>query len=267
MSKETLQHLNTNTLIGFTDNRGHAWHYRAEEQGDEPNHYPGAIPIVDVQRRLFAWTAESRRVAVELPADVESMTHLDDQGQPMSWAVVEDRQGICRSDTGSAMGIFSAGYTPHQYGEWLLTTVANLLDDDLSISSAGLLRGGAVAWVEVSVPETITTPEGVAFRPNLLATKSIGGCPPAQDETAEAEWEMSQPTPPKCRRTKSDDADGVPLDQVRQGPAVRERRRAAGRLAGPDHRADHPGAPGPGLGLPGRAGRLLRPFGVRLTAS
>ena len=48
--------------------------------------------------------------------------------------------------------------------------MANILDDDLSISSAGLLRGGAVAWVEVSVPESITTPEGVVFRPNLLAT-------------------------------------------------------------------------------------------------
>lgn len=31
MSKETLQHLNTNTLIGFTDKRGHAWHYRAAD--------------------------------------------------------------------------------------------------------------------------------------------------------------------------------------------------------------------------------------------
>jgi hypothetical protein len=49
MSKETLQHLNANTLIGFTDKRGHAWHYRAEEQGDEPNHYLGAIPLGDVR--------------------------------------------------------------------------------------------------------------------------------------------------------------------------------------------------------------------------
>jgi phage/plasmid-like protein (TIGR03299 family) len=33
----------------------------------------------------------------------------------------------------------------------------------------------AVAWVEVSVSDTITTPEGVAFRPNLLATTSFEG--------------------------------------------------------------------------------------------
>src|SRR5664280_1495356 len=58
---------------------------------------------------------------------------------------------------------------------WLLKTVANILDDTLSISSAGLLRKGAIAWVEVSVPDSITTPEGVTFRPNLLATTSFDG--------------------------------------------------------------------------------------------
>jgi phage/plasmid-like protein (TIGR03299 family) len=50
-----------------------------------------------------------------------------------------------------------------------------ILDDDLSIGSAGLLKGGAVAWVSVEVPDTITTPEGVAFRPNLLACTSHDG--------------------------------------------------------------------------------------------
>jgi len=48
------------------------------------------------------------------------------------------------------------------------------LDDNLSISSAGLLRN-RVAWVEVSVPDNITTPEGVVFRPNPLATTSFDG--------------------------------------------------------------------------------------------
>ncbi len=175
MSRETLQWLNTNTLIGFTDKRGHAWHWRAQEQNGISNHYPGPIPITDVQDRLFAWTAESRRLAVELDADLETVTHLSEDGSPKRWAVVPDKQAICRSDDGSVMGIFGPGYTRHQYREWLLTTVADLLDDDLAISSAGLLRGGAIAWVEVSMPNTIRTPEGVAFRPNLLATTSFDG--------------------------------------------------------------------------------------------
>ena len=177
MSKETLEHLNLNTLIGNTDQRGTAWHYRAELQGDESNHYPGPIPVPDVRRRLFQWAAESRRLAVETPATVTTMTHLNPDGYPMRWAIVADRQAICRSDDtrGTPMGIFKPGYLMHQYEEWLLTTVANILDDTLSISSAGLLRDGAIAWVEVSVPETITTPEGFDFRPKLLATTSHDG--------------------------------------------------------------------------------------------
>jgi len=175
MSKETLHDLNTNTLIGNTDARGHAWHYRAEDQGEESNHYAGSIPIQDVRRRLFSWTAESRPLAVEVPADVATMSHLSVDGDPVRWVLVPDRQAICRSDTNQFMGIFGTGYVRHQYDRWLLTTVADILDDDLAISSAGLLKGGAVAWVEVSVPESITTPEGVVFRPNLLATTSFDG--------------------------------------------------------------------------------------------
>lgn len=175
MSRETLQHLNTNTLIGNTDQRGNAWHCRADLQTDQPNHYPGPIPIEDVRRRLFGWHAESRRIAQEVPADVDSMTHLSEDGLPMRWLPIPDRQAISRSDNNQAMGIFASGYERHQYDEWLLTTAANILDDDLCISSAGLLREGAIAWVEVSVPESVTTPQGVTFRPNLLATTSFDG--------------------------------------------------------------------------------------------
>ena len=85
MSKESLQWLNTNTLIGCTDKRGTAWHWRAQEQGDRSNHYPGAIPVADVQDRLFSWQAESRRLAVELPAAVVDATHWQG-GAPSSAA-------------------------------------------------------------------------------------------------------------------------------------------------------------------------------------
>ncbi len=175
MSRETMQWLNQNTLIGFTDNRGTAWHYRASDQGEEPNHYPGAIPVGDVQRRLFPWKAEPRRVAVEVPADLDTMTHLDEQGQPMRWEFMTDRQAITRGDTHEVMGLFKDGYRAHQYDEWLLGTVSSILGDTLYIGSAGLLRGGAQAWVQVEVPDTIETPEGVAFRPNLLACTSFDG--------------------------------------------------------------------------------------------
>ena len=53
MSSETNEWLNQRTLIGNVDQRGKAWHYRADQQGAEPNHYPGFIPLADIKRRLF----------------------------------------------------------------------------------------------------------------------------------------------------------------------------------------------------------------------
>ena len=175
MSKETLQHLNTNTLIGQTDKRGTAWHYRADLQGDEPNHYPGFIPVDDVNRRLFAWEALSRPSITTLPCEVDVADGIGDDGIPFRYVVIEDEQRIVRSDTGAVFGNFKDGYKIHQYQEWLLANVATILDDDLGITSAGLLKQGAVAWVEVSIPDSIKSPTGVEFRPNCLACTSMDG--------------------------------------------------------------------------------------------
>lgn len=167
MSKETLEWLNTNVLVGMTDKRGHAWHYKMSAQGVESNHYASFIPYGDVMRRLFHWTADSMPLYVPVPTVTgEGVSEM---------SVVPGRQAIVRSDTGTVLGIFKDGYTPHQYGEWLLGAVSNILSDTLNITSVGLLKGGAVAWVECSVPENVTTPEGVTFRPNILAGTSLDG--------------------------------------------------------------------------------------------
>jgi Domain of unknown function (DUF932) len=50
-----------------------------------------------------------------------------------------------------------------------------MLDAELGISSAGLLKDGAIAWVEIGMPDSITTPERVTFRPNVLAATSSDG--------------------------------------------------------------------------------------------
>lgn len=164
MSKETMTHLNTNTLIGFTEKRGNAWHYRATDQGDESNHYTGAIPVADVRRRLFDWTAvEGTITAQAITSDGVTTTHD------------EERKAIMRSDTGSILGIFKSGYVVHQYDEWLIKHVESILDADLAVGSAGLLKGGALAWVQVEMEDTITTPEGVEFRPFLTAATSMDG--------------------------------------------------------------------------------------------
>lgn len=157
MSRETMEWLNTQTRIGFTALRGDAWHKRA----GATNHYPGAVPLAEVEA-LFGFDAVSCPLYVELP---------NGEGMPL----VEGKQAIVRSDTSAVLGVFTNGYEIHQYRDWLLSRVANILDDTLSIGSAGLLKLGGQAWVSVEMPENITTPEGEVFRPNLLACTSHDG--------------------------------------------------------------------------------------------
>lgn len=164
MSRESLTWLNQNTLIGFTDKRGNAWHYRASRQGDEPNHYAGPIPVTDVKRRLFGWEPVEGTIETTYLSP-EGVTRLADP----------TRKAIIRPDTGSILGVFKQGFRIHEYKRWLVDNIETILDDELFIGSAGLLKGGAVAWVQVEVPETCTTPEGVAFRPFLSAATSLDG--------------------------------------------------------------------------------------------
>ena len=161
MSSETSQWLNENVLVGYTDQRGTAWHYKASDQGSEPNHYPGAIPIEDVRRRLFFWEAEKVPMYVAGPTG--------------NMIAVPNRIAVIRNDSHDVLGVASTSYEPHQYGEWLVDTLGNILDDDLQIGSAGLLKGGAIAWVQVEQPETRRAAGEVDYRSHLLATTSFNG--------------------------------------------------------------------------------------------
>lgn len=182
MSKETLEWLNRNVLIGMTEKRGRAWHYRSSSQGGEPNHYPGFVPAADVRRRLFAWEARSAALQYTIPSTLEEATGIDADGAPVRQVTTDD-QVIFRSDSGARLGVFGAGYVIHQHAETLLDGLARILTpeglavtaDTLGIGSAGLLRGGAQAWVQIETPETVSTPEGVDFRPFICASGSHDG--------------------------------------------------------------------------------------------
>ncbi len=164
MSQQTLTWLNQNTLIGFTEQRGKAWHYRASAQGGEPNHYAGPIPVEDVHRRLFWWDAAKGEATA---------TWLTDDG--VTSAIDRRHFPVGRPDTGVVFGYFAEGYEIHQFREWLVGKVATMLDGGLQIGSAGLLNDGAQAWVSIEIPDTVTTPQGVPFRPHLLACTSHDG--------------------------------------------------------------------------------------------
>ena len=186
MSQETSEWLNSNVLVGFTDRRGKAWHYRADHQTPWDytsedgelvigvgNHYPGAIPLVDVKGRLFNWEPITGPVYALNSNEDGTVTG------PENFIAIPNQVRVYPSDDPShTFWIAKESYTPHEYGDTLGNSLADLLDtstDELGVSSAGLLKQRAVAWVEVSIPDTITTPEGIEFRPNLLATTSLNG--------------------------------------------------------------------------------------------
>lgn len=165
MSAETTQWLNTMTLQGFTDKRGHAWHYDVSAQDAEGNHYPGAIPFEDVKRRLFYWVATEGKVS----------TRVKVAG---SWRTVEvaDKKSLSHPETGEVFSIVGKGFAPHNYGPWLVDNFRTLLDsDELNIGSAGLLKSGGQAWVQIELPDTVDGPGGIKHRPFLTGSAVLDG--------------------------------------------------------------------------------------------
>jgi phage/plasmid-like protein (TIGR03299 family) len=157
LSQETQEWLSTQTLIGFTEKRGNAWHYR---QGDK-NHYKGAIPEDDVLKRLFAWEV------------CETPLRFTFNGRSKT---IPNQKAMYRSDNGDVLGIFKDSYQGHGYQEWLLDNVKSILSSELAIGSAGLLKNGAQAWVSIEMEEMFKSEKaGVEFRPHLLACTSFDG--------------------------------------------------------------------------------------------
>jgi phage/plasmid-like protein (TIGR03299 family) len=171
MSRETDQWLNTMTLIGNTEQRGMAWHYRADLQTEHitasgrkylGNHYPGAIPIEDVKDRLFDWEAD-----------------LEDVLLPNGHIILGKKAVVPSDDPTHVFEIVSDTYMVHGFDEWLLGNVAEMVGGGVNdgmpvhISSAGLIKGRSIAWVELSLKDTVWTNAGVGFRPNILATTSL----------------------------------------------------------------------------------------------
>lgn len=160
MSTETTTVLNTLQLVGYGKNPW--WNDEAlrAKLGSESPLYPGPIPREDIVRRLFAWQAEPAALLAMSSAGMTDVT---------GWVA------NVRNDTGAVLGIVSESYAIHQYEATLLDGTANIIGDGLGYASAGLLKGGARAYVSVSTSEIVSTAEGVDFLPYLAAYTSHDG--------------------------------------------------------------------------------------------
>lgn len=176
MGMETTEWYNTQILVGFADKRGKAWHYKKEAQGEESNHYDGAIPVEDIQRRLFNFEGISCPVFFQVPCELDEATGIDDAGNPYKMVQATDRQAMVHGRDHNLFNIFKDGYKPHQFNEWLVGGLQSLVDDsELGFGSAGLLEKGGVAFVTIEMPESVEVIEGFEVRSHILATTSHNG--------------------------------------------------------------------------------------------
>lgn len=180
MSRETMQWLNTMTLIGFTEKRGNAWHYKRELQEGQGNHFEGPVPVHAVND-LFFDAVEGYAIGEYLSPD--GVVQIRDERRkvmlrPPGTFGPDDRGGILSERLLDGQPGADRGWNLHQFKGWLVNTLGDIIDtpsSDLGIASAGLLRAGSMAWVQVEAPENVETAVGFTFRPFILAATAHTG--------------------------------------------------------------------------------------------
>lgn len=157
----TTNPVTSNRLLGFTgDRRQAAW----QDYYDVDATFEGEVPLDRVEQLM------------DYPLHEAEMTYryqVEDGGDMQG--IVAGRKAIVRGDTGDVLGVFKNGYQIHQPKEWLVKQLGNILDADLRVGSAILLKRGAVAVVQAEKPETWDGAEGVQFRPYVSAATSHDG--------------------------------------------------------------------------------------------
>ena len=158
-SREGIDNLNNNILVGFTEKNGRPWWYLKNRQPDEPTVYPGAIPSEDVKRRIFNWEAQERPAYFGGP-----------NGEVLE---AKDRKAIVHGDSNLLFQFARRNYEIHQYQDVLFEKVQEILDDgELHIGAAGLLRRGAGAFMTVEPSENLLAQCGLELKPRLLSATS-----------------------------------------------------------------------------------------------
>jgi phage/plasmid-like protein (TIGR03299 family) len=165
VSEYSQDYLNKNTLIGNVDLRGNAWHHMLGTD----NHFSGPVPRERVEK-LIGFETIAVPLGGFIPATVETMTSLDDAGNPIR-RVESPAVGIYHAETGACLGVNSESYAVHGFTDWLL-------DIDGPIGSAVLLKHGAVAYVQLDTGETMQSGSGVEILPFLAMATSLDGSMP-----------------------------------------------------------------------------------------
>jgi len=176
MSQESYQWLAKNVITGFSDSRPAWWLKYAEAEGFTPNAYPGAIPMEEVKQLLCSWEPDISRILDEdkvLDAIRSGLTG-DDLIRAIGTTQLKHHKSVKRD--GNEIGLIGIDAATHLYGDWLVGTVEETVNPgELEVSSTGLLRDSAQAWVQIERPESSVGPGGVQFSPYVLLSTSLDG--------------------------------------------------------------------------------------------
>lgn len=163
--------------------------------GGSPSHYADFLPISMIRSELFGWSAVdgavNLTVEIRIPGDHPlNKTPGQDEVRQVTFTV-PDWKGVVREDklvecylneqmelaSETVMNIASKNFATSSLQEVLIDNVAQIVQEspgDLGVTGAGVLKWGRVAYLEISVPETLhDSSTGIGFRPNLLASTSF----------------------------------------------------------------------------------------------
>lgn len=196
MPKETLEYLQGgNIVVGGIAERGLPWWANGSwvaGDGDEMTRLrsdyrtPGGkqlfwdnfIPAAAILDGPFGWTA----------LEVEPTVEVGGEHVPM-----DGFKAIVRNDTRKTLGVFKKSYDATQPVQ-VVDLAMDFLGNDVGFTSAGVLREGAVIWLEASVNHEFHNEKaGFGFVPNLLISTSFNGTL-ANEVVRTARWSVCDNT-------------------------------------------------------------------------
>jgi phage/plasmid-like protein (TIGR03299 family) len=167
MSRESLEWLQANIRIGYTDERGPAWWAASGEYMTDGSHFDGPVPEAEVRRILDVPFVSAKIFAQFEDADGNRQVTED-----------PERQAIVTPDTGDILGVFKSGYQVHGYQKWTADQIAAILDTsrgELGVASVGLLRKRGVAFLQAKLAGSGLEVGGYGFAPYIVAATSVDG--------------------------------------------------------------------------------------------
>lgn len=180
MSAESYEWLAGNVLAGFAQTRRPWWADAAEREGSATNLFPAEVPMEHVEKLISSWSPITAGL-YDIDLENRTQTLYDADMNPVQAVLLNDievvptHKLIKASDTMERMSVASADWAIHSYRDWLTGSVRECVGDEAQVSSAGLLRRRAQAWVQIERPETAVGPDGILFSPYVTLSTSLDG--------------------------------------------------------------------------------------------